>query len=123
MGRDSWRFRQMDEAREKKKQLNPMWRGIGCFMIIMLGLGGYLFSQWFLTQNAVNNWVFLPVEIIRPAFLPTFVPPGALVSVVVAFLFMILTYGVISLVYAVAFPHQLGETDAPPMRRTGPPRR
>jgi len=123
MGRDSWRFRQMDEAREKKKQLNPMWRGLGCFLIIMLGLGGYLFSDWFLRNNAVNNWIFLPIEVYRPSFLPPWVPPGALVSAVVAMLFMILTYGLVSLVYAVVFPHQMGETDAPPLRRTGPSRR
>ena len=123
MGRDSWRFRQMDEEREKKKRLNPLWRGIGCFMMMMLSLGGYLFSDWFLRQNALNNWIFLPPEVIRPSFLPPWVPPGALVSFVVALIFLIMSYGIVSLAYAVAFPHKLGETDVPPLRRTGPSRR
>ena len=123
MGRDSWRFRQMDEAREKKKRINPLWRGLGCFLMIMLSLGGYLFSNWFLTQNALNNWIFLPPEIIRPAFLPAWIPPGAFVSFVVALLFLILSFGIVNLTYAVMFPHRLGETDVPPLRRRGPPRR
>ena len=123
MGRDSWRFRQMDEEREKKKRLNPLWRGIGCFMMMMLSLGGYLFSDWFLRQNALNNWIFLPPEVIRPSFLPPWVPPGALVSFVVALIFLIMSYGIVSLAYAVASPHRRGETDVPPLRRTGPSRR
>jgi hypothetical protein len=123
MGRDSWRFRQMDEAREKRKRMNPVWRGVGCFMMIMLSLAGYLFSTWFLTENALNQWIYLPPEVIHPTFLPAWVPPYAFASFVVALIFLILSYGVVSLVYAVAFPLQPGETDAPPLRRTGPRRR
>jgi hypothetical protein len=123
MGRDSWRFRMQDEERLKRKRMNPVWRGVGCFMIVILTLAGYLFSQWFIVQNAVNNWIYLPPEVIRPSFLPPWVPPGAMASAIVALLFLIFSYGLVSLFYAVAFPLKLGETDSPPLRRTGPRRR
>lgn len=123
MGRDSWRFRMQEEERLKRKRMNPIWRGVGCFLMVMLTLAGYLFSNWFLIQNAVNNWVFLPAEVIRPSFLPAWVPPGAMVSAIVAFLFLIFSYGLVSTFYAIAFPAKLGETDSPPLRRSGPRRR
>jgi hypothetical protein len=112
-----------EEERLKRKRMNPIWRGVGCFLMVMLTLAGYLFSNWFLIQNAVNNWVFLPAEVIRPSFLPAWVPPGAMVSAIVAFLFLIFSYGLVSTFYAIAFPAKLGETDSPPLRRSGPRRR
>jgi hypothetical protein len=123
MGRDSWRFRMQEEERLKRKRMNPIWRGVGCFLMVMLTLAGYLFSNWFLVQNAVNNWIFLPAEIIRPSFLPAWIPPGAMVSAIVAFLFLIFSYGLVSTFYAIVFPAKLGETDSPPLRRSGPRRR
>ena len=123
MGRDSWRFRMQEEERLKRKRMNPIWRGVGCFLMVILTLGGYLFSSWFITANAVNNWIFLPPQVIRPSFLPAWVPPGAMVSAIVAFLFLIFSYALVSVFYAVAFPLKLGETDAPPLRRTRPRRR
>jgi hypothetical protein len=46
-----------------------------------------------------------------------------LLQLVIALLFMVFGYGVLSLAYAVAFPIKPGETDAPPQKRSGPPRR
>jgi hypothetical protein len=67
MGRDSWRVRQSDAVREQKRRMNPVWRGVGCFLIVALAVGGYLFSSWFLTQNYLNQWVYLPPQIVAPS--------------------------------------------------------
>lgn len=116
MGRDSWRSRQQDEEREKKKRMNPLWRGVGCLLMAILGIAGYLFSNWFLVQNDYYQWVFLPGEVIRPSFAP-WLPPGALVSLSVAVLFVVFTYLTISIAYAIAFPIKPGEFDMPTPRR------
>ncbi len=112
MGRDAWRFRQIEEERRKKKRINPVWRGVGCVLIVILGLIGYIFSGWFIQRELI----YLPPVIRRPAFAP-WLPEDMFVQIVVAFLFMLFAYTAMSVIYAIAFPIRLGETDAPPMKR------
>jgi hypothetical protein len=117
MGFDSsWRARQTDAEREKRKRMNPVWRGVGCLLIVVLGAGGYLFSNWFLVQNSLHHWIYLPPEVIRPSF-AAMLPAYAVVSVAVGLLFMLFAYLALSIVYAVAFPIKPGEYDLPPLRR------
>jgi polyferredoxin len=122
MGRDTWRYAQHERERLAKKRQNPVWRGVGCVLIVVLTIAGYLFSGWFLRENALNNWVYLPPEILTLSFAP-WLPYGVAVQLVVAFLFMIFGYGVLSFFYAIAFPIRPGETDAPPLRRSAQKKR
>ena len=118
MGRDSWRYAQHEKERQKKRRMNPVWRGVGCVLLVALTLAGYLFSGWFLSANALNNWVYLPPEMLTFSFAPWLpLPYGLVVQLVVAFVFMIFGYGIISFLYAIAFPIRPGEGDVPPLRR------
>jgi multisubunit Na+/H+ antiporter MnhB subunit len=115
MGRDSWTFREKDRERAKRKKINPIWRGVGCILVVILGIVGYFFAGWFMEQGII----YFPAAIRRPAFAP-WLPENALVQGVIAFLFMLLSYAIINTIYAVAFPIKLGEKDAPPMKRGQP---
>jgi hypothetical protein len=121
MGRDSWRFAQNERERELKKRQKPILRGIGCVLVVVLGLVAYFFSGWFLVANAENTWIYLPPEIILPPQQLPWLPPGAIVRLVIALTFMVASYGLLSLVYAIAFPVKPGETDAP--RPPRPPKK
>lgn len=116
MGRGSmWSDRRFYEEREKKKRGNPIWRGVGCVIIAILGVAAYFFSGWFIRSGLV----YLPREALRPSF-ATFLPDGAFVQIVVSLLFMMLCYSILSIIWAVLFPKKLGETDAPlPKKRPG----
>jgi hypothetical protein len=122
MGRDTWKYRAQERAREERKRKNPIWRGVGCLMVVILTMVGYFFGGWFLAQNGVNGWVYLPPEIVRPSFAGS-LPPFMFPRLVITFLFFVLSLGAISLAYAVAFPIQPGETDVPPLPRRRPRRR
>lgn len=122
MGRDTWRFRAQERERAKKKRGNPLWRGVGCMVIVVFTIAAYFFADWFLGANAVEGWVYIPPEIISPTFAPS-LPPGLLMKGAVALLFMMLSYGLVSTIYAIAFPIRPGETDYPPIKRSGPPRK
>ncbi len=122
MGRDTWRYAQHERERAKRKRGNPIWRGVGCVLIVLTALGGYFFSGWFLQRNAVEGWVLIPASLIRPPELP-WLPPGMLVQLGVAVLFMMAAWGVINTIYAIAFPIRPGETDSPPIKRKPRPRR
>jgi hypothetical protein len=116
MGRDTWRFRAQEKERLKRKQINPIWRGIGCVLIIGLSVGGYFFADWVFYQNDIHNWFSLPGYIIDIPFLP-WLPSGILLKLGVALVFMVVSYGVMSLLYAILFPIQPGECDSPPLKR------
>ena len=66
MGRDTYRYQTLDKEREARKRLNPIWRGVGCLTIALFGTLGYFFAQWFLRENAVNTWVYLPPGAYNP---------------------------------------------------------
>lgn len=112
MGRDSWRFKRLDEERKKRKSLKPIWRGVGCVLVVILGFVGYIFSGWFLNQG----FVYIPRFSVQIPLITT-VSGYVIVQVAVSFLFMIFSYAIMSVIYAIAFPIQLGETDMPPLRR------
>jgi hypothetical protein len=116
MGRDTWRYRAQEKDRLKRKQINPIWRGVGCILIIALSVGGYFFADWAFYQNDTHNWVSLPDYIINVSFLP-WLPSGLLLKLGVAIVFMVIAYGVMSLLFAILFPVQPGEYDAPPLKR------
>ncbi len=121
MGRDNWRFRQADMEREKRKRPNPVLRGLGCVLLIVFALGGWGLAGLFLAQNATHQWVYLPSDVLYLPFAP-WLPNGALVQLIVAFVFVIFGFALLGFAYAVAFPVQRGEFDAPPPR-SGPRRR
>lgn len=119
MGRDSWQFRSADKERLKHKRMNPLWRPIGCVLVLMLAAGGYLFAGWFLVENARSNWLPIPSSLLNPP-IGIELPAGMVFKLVVAFIFMIISYGVGSVIFAILFPIQPGEFDHPPL---SPPRR
>lgn len=116
MGRDSWKYRAQERERELRKRKNPIWRGVGCLMVVFLTMIGYVVAGWFLAANRTNGWVYLPPEVIRPAFAAS-LPPFMFARLVLTFLFFLLSLGAISVVYAFAFPIQPGETDVPALPR------
>lgn len=116
MGRSSWRSKQFEEEREARKTLNPIWRGVGCIMIVLLAVFGYYLAHWFYTQNLVENWIYLPPELIWPSF-ASFLGDGLLFKLIFAGLAMLIGYAILSFIYAIAFPIQPGELDMPPPKR------
>jgi hypothetical protein len=112
MGRDAWRFHELDKERAERGRIDPVWRGVGCVLIVLIGFVGYVFAGWFLRQNLI----YIPFFFRPPSFAP-WLTQVLVVKLVVAFLFMLLSFTVLSAIYAMAFPIRPGETDAPPMRR------
>ena len=112
MGRDSWQFKELDAQRAKRKRLDPIWRGVGCVLVVILGFVGYFFSGWFIDQG----FVYIPRFSIQIPLITT-IGGYVIVQLAVSFLFMIFSYAILSVIYAIAFPIRLGETDMPPMKR------
>ena len=120
MGTGKYEFRDSVSKREKEQRLHPVWRGVGCLLLVLLALAGYALSGWFLVANQENGWIYLPYELYYPPFLPaslSFLPPGFFIRVGIGLLVMVFGYGILSFVYAILFPIEQREIDAPPMKR------
>lgn len=116
MGRDTFRYRQLDKEREMRGQIDPIWRGVGCLIMTSFATAGYFFANWFVSANLANGWIPIPREAYYPSFAP-FLGDGLMIKLVVAFLFLLISYGIMSFIYAILFPIKPKEDDAPPPKR------
>ncbi len=120
MGRDTYRYQTLDKEREERKRLNPIWRGVGCVTIVIFGVAGYFFAQWFLRANVTNGWLYLPAGAYNPNFpnwldfLEPMMSGGTLIKLVAALLFMVVCFGIVNFIYAIAFPVRVEVPDTPP---------
>jgi uncharacterized membrane protein YeaQ/YmgE (transglycosylase-associated protein family) len=115
MGFETRRFVDDEHRRMRGRRLHPVWRGVGCLVMIALGVLGYFLSGMILEANFENHWVYIPPEIYHPSFAP-WLPPGAFLRIIVGLIAVALGYTVVNVLYAVLFPIKLGDTDMPPMR-------
>jgi len=115
MGRDTWRHQMYEKDRQKRKGMNPIWRGIGCVLILVFAVGGYFAADWFIFQNESRNWISIPEALINIPF-AKWLPSGIIVKLLIAMVFMVVGFGLINLVYAILFPIKPGKYDAPPLK-------
>lgn len=117
--RGAWRYVQQERERKERQRSNPIWRGVGCLLIILMGVLGYAFAGWFLTADLV----YLPPQAINPPDpIPAFLRGGNLIRWVVTLLFMLTAFGVLNFIWAILFPVKPGEFDLP-TPRTSPAKR
>ena len=114
MGRVTRHYVEEDPDLARKKRNRSLWRGIGCLLIVILGIFGYFVSGWLLEANAEHHWVYIPPEILWPSF-ARWLPSGTLIRVVIGLLLTMFGFGVLNVVYAVLFPIKPSETDVAPM--------
>jgi hypothetical protein len=143
MGRLNMRPR---EATTKKKEVAPVWRGVGCIMFVILTVGSYFASGAII--NALNEAhakkPFLPGALAKSGIptpyvvLFTYAFPREIheigpiklekplrsfalrvdyVNLGFTVIFSILIYGMVVMVWAILNPVKLGPKDAPPPDR------
>ena len=123
--RSSWQFQQQERERKEAKKMNPVWRGVGCLLVVVIGVLGYLFANWFLIQNSINSWIFFPRAVINPNIpvVGDLLAGGNLIRIVVALAFLLFAFAFTNFFYAIAFPIKPGEHDLPTPKRKGKKRR
>jgi hypothetical protein len=116
--RETWQFADEHDRRLKNRQVQPIWRGVGCIMVVALSIVGYFFASWFLQANAANNWIYIPTVLLYPPYtFLSFLNGGVIVKLIVAVFFLLFSYAIINFAFAILFPIQPGELDAPPLKR------
>ena len=115
-------------APERPWKVHPIWRGIGCVMMILIPLISYAGAVWLVQENLKEGWMPVPAEFARPISLPFLgSTPYLLAYLLVTVVLSLIGFGVFtalySLIYSLVGPSQYGPLDSPPMRRSQQRRR
>jgi hypothetical protein len=122
---------QMREAQSKKRKgPNPVWRGIGCLLMVVFIVGGYWLTGVLVRAYRAGAWPNLPrlpipmndipvgpfIVPVSKAVIPiefTINPAQLMLTLVV----MIVGFGLMALVWGIVNPVKPGPLDAPPIHR------
>jgi len=106
----------------KQEALHPVWRGIGCFMIILMPVMSYAGAVELVKANYRNGWVRMPAEFSGNVTIPYIGTINDLYAyLAIGIVFLVIGFGVLTMLYSVLYsavgPPKYGPTDAPPPRR------
>jgi hypothetical protein len=100
---------------ERPWEIHPIWRGIGCILLLLLPFLSYLTSVLLVEANIENQWMPIPEVLAGPPQIPFL-----FAHLVLTLFFVILLFGFLmifySLIYTKLGPPKYGPTDAPPPR-------
>jgi hypothetical protein len=119
----------LPQRKSQPGSVHPIWRGIGCFMMILIPIMSYAAAEMLIAQNNSTGWVVVPVELARTVTVPMLGDlPHFYATLAVTILLMLLGFGALTVVFAVFWgavgPSRYGPMDARPIRRSDrPPKR
>ncbi|MDD5370401.1 MAG: hypothetical protein PHQ40_15065 [Anaerolineaceae bacterium] len=102
---------------EKSKKDNPIWRGIGFILMIVIPILAYMATQYILDQNREKNWFPLPADIISPWGNDPLIFIKILITVSITIVAFMVIFLVGSLLARVFGPPRYGPLDSPPVTR------
>ena len=112
---------------ERPWKIHPIWRGIGCLLMLMIPVMAYAGAVVLVRENSEQKWLPMPAELMQTVNIPYLGDVRAFFAVlIVTVLLMIIGFGVVTILYSLIYsafgPPRLGPLDAPPVR-TSPARR
>ena len=127
------KYRKFERPVSAKKEMNPVWRGVGCILMVVVPLMAYGFTIIFVPPLIATGYV--PREILGNVRFPDWVfhyrflvqPAGFISSItnlwmylITFFMMLLILSSVISLIYAMVYalfgPPPYSEFDAPPSK-------
>lgn len=110
------------QAKPRPWEIHPVWRGIGCIMMLIIPVLSYAGAVLLYDQNRTAHWVKIPRELVQSISIP-FVGsvPHLFANLIGAVLLMLIGYAIFMVFYALIFriigPPRYGPIDSPPLRR------
>ena len=111
------------QMRERPWKVHPIWRGIGCILIILIPIMSYAAAVMLVDANITAGWVPAPAVYMQTVLVPYLDMPIAhlYANLMVAGVLMLVGYAGLmvfySVMYSVVGPPRLGPQDAPPIHR------
>jgi uncharacterized membrane protein YphA (DoxX/SURF4 family) len=105
--------------------VHPIWRGIGCLMIVIGPIIAIAAAHIVLEMNMEQGWFAIPVEFSGPFTIPGVGYPvdHFYADLLLAGVFLLIGFAIMMIVYAIIYsimgPPRYGPLDAPPVRGKG----
>lgn len=122
------KFHSRRSLRDRPYTIHPVWRGIGCFLILIIPILAYAGAVLLVQGNLENNWLGVPLsrDLLRTVELPWVgAQPHLYLTVLVTLLLSLVGFAAVMVVYAllarVAGPPALSPLDSEPVRRPPKP--
>jgi hypothetical protein len=120
------KFQNQRSMRERPYEIHPVWRGIGCLLIIISPFIAYSLAHVLINMNLEAGWFLIPRDLAQTINIPV---PGLNISVpylyaklMLAAVFLVFGIGLLMIVYALIYqlvgPSRYGPLDAKPVRRS-----
>ena len=97
--------------------VHPVWRGIGCFLLILLPIVSFAGAKLLVQANNRQRWVQIPTELRDSVFLPVI---GRLIfaDLAVTVILIVIGFALLTAAYAVFYRilgiSRYGPLDSPP---------
>ncbi len=108
-------------------KVHPIWRGIGCLLIILVPVISYAGAVLLVEANRQAKWMTVPAELMRTISIPTLSLkiPHLWANLLAAAVLALLGFGVVMIIYAIIYsiigPDKYSPLDSPPVRRPSKP--
>ena len=121
------KYSAQSRAPERPWKIHPIWRGIGCLLMLIIPVIAYAGAVVLVRMNEEKGWLPAPVEFMKPVTLPVVGSVDNFYSVAaMTILLTIIGFGLVTIIYSMIYsavgPSRLGPLDAPPVR-TSPSKR
>jgi hypothetical protein len=101
------------------REIHPIWRGVGCALMVLVPIQAYFLGIYFFDENIKNRWiVFPPSFYLKDLPDPNLLIKGVIMLAIALVLYAILTFFVFIIMRAVA-PPRYGPLDVPPVTYKG----
>lgn len=103
----------------RSRQVHPVWRGIGCLMMILIPVMAYAGAVLLVQANRTAHWLPMPAELAKAVAVPGIGNvPFLYANLMTAVVLSLLGFGVLVFLYALLYrfigPSPYGPMDAPP---------
>ena len=110
------------DEKSEVKQTNPIWRGIGCLLLIIVPIVSFAISNLLFTSRIIQQYIALPPALARSLTLPgteatvPFFYGSLALSLAISIAILAIFFIVYSFLYRILGPSPYGPTDVPPVR-------
>jgi len=97
-----------DSGKKEKKQEHPIWRGIGCILIIVIPVFSFFAASLLIDNRQYFSWIIIPQEIIVASFRDPLIFVRVVYAIIIAFLLFLLMAVVTFAINHLSKPRHIG---------------
>jgi amino acid permease len=122
------KYSMQSRAADSPWTIHPIWRGIGCVLIVLIPFLAYGGAVLLVQANQEQKWAPVPGQLSQAVEIPYLGSfDNLFITLLVTVVLILVGYALITVIYtllmSVLGPPRYGEMDAPPQRRSGKRRR